>query len=214
MVQGCQKLDSQVFNSQIQEYRYKLPTSKYSGSMSSLSKMAIFDLSREIYVFRQNNSIFDWSDTETYLHNTCMHHTFIEQHRSPTGISTLDECFENDLMGGYGLCQLPASQVQRSDCLFIQVIRPLSCVEIYQIISRYWLKLSLHRQDPRPSQTKPAYIHWHHQTCHRHHQTIPYNCYGHHGRCPCKNILSGVIFSRLNTKTAYIWLFRDIFECF
>ena len=34
--------------------------------------------------------------------------------------------------------------------------------------------------------------------------SIPDNCYGHHGRCPCKNILSGVKFSRLNTKTAYI----------
>ena len=44
--------------------------------------------------------------------------------------------------------------------------------------------------------------------------SIPDNCYGHHGRCPCKNILSGVTFSRLNTETAYIWLFRDIFECF
>ena len=43
---------------------------------------------------------------------------------------------------------------------------------------------------------------------------IPDNCYGHHGRCPCKNILSGVKFSRLNTKTAYILLFRDIFQCF
>ena len=43
---------------------------------------------------------------------------------------------------------------------------------------------------------------------------IPDNCYGHHGRCPCKNILSGVKFSRLNTKTAYIKFFRDIFECF
>ena len=31
---------------------------------------------------------------------------------------------------------------------------------------------------------------------------------------PCKNILSGVKFSRLNTKTAYILLFRVIFECF
>ena len=44
-------------------------------------------------------------------------------------------------------------------------------------------------------------------------RSIPDNCYGHHGRCPCTNILSGVKFSRLNTKTAYIWLFRDIFEC-
>ena len=44
--------------------------------------------------------------------------------------------------------------------------------------------------------------------------TIPHNCHGHHGRCPCKNILSGVKFSRLNTKTAYILLFRDIFQCF
>ena len=44
--------------------------------------------------------------------------------------------------------------------------------------------------------------------------SIPDNCYGHHGRCPCKNILSGVTFSRLNTKTAYILLFMDIFECF
>ena len=43
---------------------------------------------------------------------------------------------------------------------------------------------------------------------------IPDNCYGHHGRCPCKNIPSGVKFSRLKTKTAYILLFRDIFECF
>ena len=43
---------------------------------------------------------------------------------------------------------------------------------------------------------------------------IPDNCYGHHGRCPCKNILSGVKFSRLSTKTAYILLFRDIFQCF
>ena len=43
---------------------------------------------------------------------------------------------------------------------------------------------------------------------------IPDNCYGHHGRCPCKNILSGVKFSRLNTKTADILLFRDIFGCF
>ena len=43
---------------------------------------------------------------------------------------------------------------------------------------------------------------------------IPDNCYGHHGRCPCKNILSGVKFSRLNTKTAHILLFRDIFQCF
>ena len=44
--------------------------------------------------------------------------------------------------------------------------------------------------------------------------SIPDNCYGHHGQCPCKNILSGVKFSRLNTKTAYILLFRGIFECF
>ena len=43
---------------------------------------------------------------------------------------------------------------------------------------------------------------------------IPDNCYGHHGRCPCKIILSGVKFSRLSTKTAYILLFRDIFQCF
>ena len=77
----------------------------------------------------------------------------IKQHRCPTGIGTLGECFENDLMGGYGLCQLPASQVQRSDCLFIQVIRPLSCVGNISDnkSSRYWLKLSLYRQDPRPS---------------------------------------------------------------
>ena len=45
-------------------------------------------------------------------------------------------------------------------------------------------------------------------------RVIPDNCYGHHGRCPCKNILSGVKFSRLNTKTAYILLFRDIFLVF
>ena len=32
--------------------------------------------------------------------------------------------------------------------------------------------------------------------------SIPHNCYGHHGRCPCKNILSGLKFSRLNAKTA------------
>ena len=38
--------------------------------------------------------------------------------------------------------------------------------------------------------------------------TIPDNCYGHHGRCPCKNILSGVKFSRLNAKTAYNILFQ------
>ena len=43
---------------------------------------------------------------------------------------------------------------------------------------------------------------------------IPDHCYGHQGRCQCKNILSGVKLSRLNTKTAYILLFRDIFECF
>ena len=46
------------------------------------------------------------------------------------------------------------------------------------------------------------------------HHLIPDHCYGHHGQCPCKNILAGVKFSRLNTKTAYILLFRDIFECF
>ena len=40
------------------------------------------------------------------------------------------------------------------------------------------------------------------------------NCHGHHGPCPCKNILSSVNFLRLNTKSAYILLFRDIFECF
>ena len=44
-------------------------------------------------------------------------------------------------------------------------------------------------------------------------RVIPDNCYGHHGRWPCKNILSGVKFSVLNTKTAYILLFRGIFGC-
>ena len=39
--------------------------------------------------------------------------------------------------------------------------------------------------------------------CSRHAPDIPDICYGHHGRCPCKNILSGVKFSRLNTKTIY-----------
>ena len=29
--------------------------------------------------------------------------------------------------------------------------------------------------------------------------TIPDICHGHHGRCPCKKILSGVTFSRLFT---------------
>ena len=36
---------------------------------------------------------------------------------------------------------------------------------------------------------------------------IPDNCHGHPGWCSCKNILSGVKFSRLNTKTTYILLF-------
>ena len=43
---------------------------------------------------------------------------------------------------------------------------------------------------------------------------IPDNCYGHHGRCPCKNILSGVKFFRLNAKTAYNILFQGHFQCF
>ena len=33
---------------------------------------------------------------------------------------------------------------------------------------------------------------------------IPHICHGHHGRCPCKFILSGVKFSTLSTKNAYI----------
>ena len=40
---------------------------------------------------------------------------------------------------------------------------------------------------------------------------IPDNCYGHHGRCPCKNILSGVKFFRLNAKTAYNIFFSRTF---
>ena len=32
--------------------------------------------------------------------------------------------------------------------------------------------------------------------------------------CLCKNFLSGVNFSRLSEKNAYIWLFRDIFSVF
>ena len=45
------------------------------------------------------------------------------------------------------------------------------------------------------------------------HQHISDNCYGHHGRCPCKKYsVRCKNFSRLNTKTAYILLFRDIFE--
>ena len=32
------------------------------------------------------------------------------------------------------------------------------------------------------------------------HISIPHNCHGRHGRCPCKFFLPGVIFSRLNAK--------------
>ena len=32
---------------------------------------------------------------------------------------------------------------------------------------------------------------------------IPHNCYGRHGRCPCKFFLPGVIFSRLNAKNHF-----------
>ena len=46
-------------------------------------------------------------------------------------------------------------------------------------------------------------------------RSIPDNCYGHHGRCPCKKYsVRCKNFSRLNTKTAYTLLFRDICECF
>ena len=42
--------------------------------------------------------------------------------------------------------------------------------------------------------------------------TISDICYGHHGGCPCQNIMSGVKFSRLNAKTAYYTLFQR--HCF
>ena len=40
--------------------------------------------------------------------------------------------------------------------------------------------------------------------------SIPHICLGHHGRCPCKEILSGVKGSRLNRTNAYFALFQDI----
>ena len=46
---------------------------------------------------------------------------------------------------------------------------------------------------------------------------IPDNCYRHHGRCPCKNILSGVKFFRLNTKLHIFYFsgsFFSVFGCF
>ena len=43
---------------------------------------------------------------------------------------------------------------------------------------------------------------------------IPDICYGHHGRCPCKNILSGVKLSRSNAIIAYNILFQGHFLVF
>jgi len=37
--------------------------------------------------------------------------------------------------------------------------------------------------------------------------SIPHICRGHHGRCPCKKILSGVKFSRLNAKNCMFYTF-------
>ena len=43
---------------------------------------------------------------------------------------------------------------------------------------------------------------------------IPDICHGHHGRCPCKIILSGVKFSRLNAKHYIVYYFLGIFVYF
>ena len=40
---------------------------------------------------------------------------------------------------------------------------------------------------------------------------IPHICHKHQRRCLCKNFLSGVNFSRLSEKNAYIWLFQRHF---
>ena len=36
---------------------------------------------------------------------------------------------------------------------------------------------------------------------------IPHICHGHHGRCPCKKILSSVKFSRLNANNCIFYIF-------
>ena len=52
-------------------------------------------------------------------------------------------------------------------------------------------------------------------TCSRAHNVplwaIPHICHRHHRRCLCKNFLSGVYFSRLSEKNAYILLFQRHF---
>ena len=45
-------------------------------------------------------------------------------------------------------------------------------------------------------------------------ECIPHICHGHHGRCPCKIILSGVKFSRLNAKHYIFYCFGGIFVYF
>ena len=42
-------------------------------------------------------------------------------------------------------------------------------------------------------------------------RTIPHICPTHHRGCLCKKFLSGVNFSRLSEKNAYIWLFQRHF---
>ena len=82
------------------------------------------------------------------------------------------------------------------------------CGTVSPLKPRNFLWLVWNMMSPIPAET----LRWVHR--YRFIEVIPDNCYGHHGRCPCKNILSGVKFFRLNTKTAYILLFRDIFQCF
>ena len=41
--------------------------------------------------------------------------------------------------------------------------------------------------------------------------SIPHICHGHHGQCPCKKILSGVKFSRLNAQNCTFYTFWGVF---